>query len=194
MRIEPRKDTTAGKSLVALELRRAHELGPAPEPVCCARCPDYKPSIGCHRDCSAAPQRLSSEGERSPVEPFVAPLVFELKKLGVCHPCWSCEGHTNQAGDLWKIPRIWFYSDSVVHVRALANAINRLYAARRLSACWHLVLTHSDADNPDTTFSLEPQSAADSSLSMLQGDLRVMASELGRHFWFACDTLAGQVR
>jgi hypothetical protein len=194
LRIERRNDTPARKSLVAHELRRAHELGPAPDPVCCAHCPDYKPLIGCHRDCSAAPQQLSSEGERSPVEPLVAPLVFELKKLGVFHPCWSCEGHTNQAGDLWKIPRIWFYSDSVVHVRALADAIDRLYAARRLSTRWHLVLTHSDAANPDTAFSLEPEPAADSSLSGLQGDLRVLAGELGRHFLLACDALAAQVR
>ena len=194
MQIEPRKDIAARKSLVGLELRRAHELGPAPDPVCCAHCPDYKPSIGCHRDCPAAPRRLSSEGERSPVEPLVAPLVFELKKLGIFYPCWSCEGHTNQAGELWKIPRIWFYSDSVVHVRALADAIDRLYAVRRLSTRWHLVLTHSDTANPDTTFSLEPELAAGSSLGALQNDLRVMAGDLGRHFFLACDALEARLR
>lgn len=194
MRIEPRNDTTARKSLVAEDVRRAHALGPAPEPVCCPCCPDYKPSAGCHRDCPAAPRRLSSEGERSPVEPLIAPLVFELKKLGVFHPCWSCEGHANQAGAIWKIPRLWFYSDSVVHARALADALGRLHAAGRLAARWHLVLTHSDAGNPDTTFSLEPEPAAEQSLRSLQGDLRVMAEELARHFWAACDALAAQAR
>ena len=194
MRIAPREDDTAGKSLVVHELRRVHELGPVPDPVCCADCPDYKPSIGCHRDCPAAPQRLSSEGERSPVEPAVAPLVFELKKLGIFHPCWSCEGHTNQAGDVWKIPRVWFYSDSVVHVRALADAVDRLYAARRLSARWHLVLTYSDAANPDTTFSLEPEATADVSLSTLQSDLRVMAGDLGPQFLLACNALEAHAR
>jgi hypothetical protein len=98
-------------------------------------------------------------------------------------------GHTNQAGDLWKLPRIWFYSDSVVHVRALADAIDRLYAAR-----WRLVLTHSDAANPDTTFSLEPEPAAGSVLSALQADLRVVAGELARQFVLACDALQAQVQ
>lgn len=108
------------------------------------------------------------------------------------YPCWSCEGHTDAAGQVRKIPRIWFYSDSVVHPRALAEAIERLYAARRLSAHWHLVLTHSDACNPDTTFSLE--AAAEQPLSKLQGDLRVMADELGQQFWLACDALAARAR
>ena len=194
MRIQPRKDSTERTRHVAQELRRARELAPVRDPVCCAFCPDYKPSVGCHRNCSAAPKRLSSEGERSPVEPQVAPLVFELKRLGVFYPCWSCEGHANQAGDLWKIPRVWFYSDSVVHVRALANAVDDLYAGRQLSARWQLVLTHSDAANPDTTFSLEPEPAENSSLSPLQRDLCTMASGLARHFRAACDSLAAQVR
>jgi 3'-phosphoadenosine 5'-phosphosulfate sulfotransferase len=80
------------------------------------------------------------------------------------------------------------------NVRALADAIDRLYAARRLSARWHLVLTHSDAANPDTTFSLEPEPAADGFLSALQGDLRVLAGELARQFALACDALQAQVR
>ena len=124
------------------------------------------------------------------MEPLVAPLVFEIKKLGVFYPCWSCEGHADQAGNTLKIPRVWFYSDSVVHIRALTVAIDRLFNAGRLAARWHVVLTYSDPGNPDTTFSLEPEAAADTSLSQLQGDLRVMADELARHFWLACDALA----
>ena len=194
MRIEPRHDIEGRKRQVARELQRAHAVGPAREPVCCPHCPDYKRSTGCHRDCFAAPSRLSSEGERGPVEPLVAPLVFELKKLGVFHPCWSCEGHADAAGDLWKLPNVWFYSDSVVHVRVLADAIDSLFSARRLSVRWHLAVTFSDTGNPDTTFCLEPEPAADSSLSALQRDLRVLADEVGHHFWVACDTLAAQAR
>jgi len=164
------------------------------DPVCCARCPDYAPSTGCHRHCPAAPRRLSSEGEHSPVEPVVAPLVFELKRLGVFHPCWSCEGHTDCSRNLWKIPRVWFYADSVIHIRALSEAINRLFHAGRLAARWAVVVTHSDTGNPDTTFSLEPEPGMDKDLPALHGDLRVMADELGRHFWLACDALAAQSR
>ena len=124
------------------------------------------------------------------MESLVAPLVFELKKLGVFYPCWSCEGHPDQAGHVWKIPRVWFYADSVVHIRALADAIGRLFLAHRLSARWQVVLTHSDAANPDTTFSLEPEPVAENSLGALQRDLRVLADELAPHFWLACDALA----
>jgi hypothetical protein len=192
LRIEPRPNAELRKNLVAHEVRRAHALGPAPEPVCDAHCPDYNASTGCHRDCRAVPLRLSSDGARNPLEPQVAPLVFELKKLGVFHPCWSCEGHDDAAGYPWKIPRIWFYADSVVHVRALADAVDRLVQAHRLLASWHVVLTHSETTNPDTTFSLEPEPAAYAVLDVLQSDLRVMADELGRHFWLACDALAEQ--
>ncbi len=190
MRIALRNQGHERKDFVAAEVRRAHELGPRPEPVCCACCPDYRPSSGCHRHCAAAAWRLAGEG--GPLEPLVAPLVFELKKLGVFHPCWSCEGHDDAAGKLWKIPRVWFYSDSVVHVRALAEAIDRLYGAGRLSARWQLVLTFSDPANPDTTFSLEPEPAADRALSGLQADLLAMAEELPRQFWGACDALAAR--
>jgi len=128
------------------------------------------------------------------VEPLVAPLVFELKKLGVFYPCWSCEGHDDQAGALMKIPRVWFYADSVVHIRGLVEAVGDLFNMRRLSVRWRVILTHSDSDNPDTTFSLEPESASESSLTALQGDLRVLAEELGRMFWLACDSLAAKAR
>lgn len=194
MRIEPRRNATARRNLVAREIRRAHGLGPRPDPVCCAHCPDYEMLTGCHRYCPAAPRRLSSDGEQNPIEQMVAPLVFELRKTGVFYPCWSCEGHTDRSGNLWKIPRIWFYADSVVHIRALVETTDRLFHAGRLAARWTVVVTHSDPTNPDTTFSLEPEPATDRSLSALQDDLRAMADELGRHFWLVCDALAAQSR
>jgi len=138
---------------------------------------------------------LSSEGANSPVESLVAPLVFELKKLGVFYPCWSCEGHNDQSGKLWKIPRVWFYADSVIHIRALANAIDALFNSRRLSTRWKIVVTHSDSDNPDTTLSLEPETAGkDRSLRDLQKDLGALSEGLERHFWEACDQLGRDAR
>ena len=93
-----------------------------------------------------------------------------------------------------NVPRVWFYADSVVHVRGLAEAATRLFNARRLSVRWQVVLTHSDTDNPDTTFSLEPEPASDSSLDSLQSDLRVLSDELAATFWLVCDALAAQAR
>lgn len=188
MRIAPRRDRSARKT-VKRDLKRARKLGPAPEPVCACDCPDYDPGVGCHRFCHAAPLRLSSD-PLSPVEPLITPLVFELKRLGVFHPCWSCEGHDAAGGQLMKLPRVWFYSNSVVHVRALAEALDRLFAEKRASARWRVVLTHSDPDNPDTTFSLEPDlSGGVLGLSVLQADARALAEGLGAHFGSACERL-----
>jgi hypothetical protein len=194
LRIEPRCDASMRKKHVDREVRRAHALAPAPDPVCCPHCPDYRPSLGCHRDCLAAPRRLSSEGEHSPVEALVAPLVFELKRLGVFHPCWSCEGHDDQAGNLLKMPRLWFYADSVVHVRALADAVDRLFGARLLSARWQVVVTYSDPENPDTTFSLEPERGGVDRLRPLQDDLRALAEGVAGAFQLACDALVASTR
>lgn len=195
MRIVPRGDKAARKKTIELDVRRARELGPLPDPVCSTNCPDHHPSIRCNRDCRAAPVRLSSEGAKGPVEPLIAPLVFELKRLGVFHPCWSCQGHDDQSGKLWRVPRVWFYADSVVHIRALANAIDALFSARRLSTRWEIVVTHSDPDNPDTTLSLEPDAAGKGgSLRDLQNDLRVLAEGLERNFWAACDHLGRGAR
>lgn len=77
-----------------------------------------------------------------------------------------------------------------MHIRALANALDGMHDARRLSSRWHLVLTVSGAENPDTTFSLEPESPpAENSLMALQNDLRSIANDLTRYFWAACDSL-----
>jgi len=199
LRIKPRDDTDSRRQSVEQEVRRAHELGPLRDPVCTDDCPQFDALAGCRRDCAEAPKRLSSEGEKYPVEPLVAPLVFEVKKLGMFEPCWSCEGHLGPTGELWKVPRVWFYSDSVIHVRALANAVAEMFNSKdpqkKLSARWHVVLTHSDADNPDTTFSLEPQwSEADKTLPGLQNDLKILAEGLEKYFWEACDELSQHAR
>ncbi len=49
---------------------------------------------------------LSSDPESHPLESRIAPLVYELKRLEVFDPCWSCAGHNGTDGALWKIPRV----------------------------------------------------------------------------------------
>ena len=193
MLIKPRGNDTNIKKITHRELQRVHESGPLRDPVCCSGCPDYDPAQGCHRDCAFAPCRLSSEAEKYPLEGLIAPLVFELKKLGVFLPCWSCEGHNDANGSLWKIPRVWFYSDSVIHLRALDNGVHNLFSDHRISAPSGLSLPYSHPENPDTTFSLEPKLHKNTAeLSELQNDLKIISENLAGVFYQSCDQLRQQ--
>jgi hypothetical protein len=188
MRIEPRQFRSARRHLKR-DLRRAVSSGPLSEPICSKRCRAYDPSVGCNFFCPAAPTALSTD-PTSPIETRIVPLVFELKRAGVFHPCWSCEGHDDPAGRLQKIPRVWFYANSVVHLRALGKVVDRLVTEKSLSARWQIVLTYSDLANPDTTFSLEPANEnGDLDLGHLHNDIVVIAQSLKQNFRSACDRL-----
>ncbi len=153
--------------------------------VCVIKCPQCG-STACHCECSSAcpdaPRALSAEPDALPIEPGITPLVFEMKRLGLFTPCWSCEGHPRSDGSLWKLPAVWFYCESLVHVRLLSQGLANLRATRVLSAPWHVVVTFSDPDNPKTTFSLEPSWRGDDelSLSALQKDAIEIARALNR--------------
>lgn len=191
MRIKPRGSDAERRAAVKADLDRARAIGPLQDPVCMPDCPDHTAGVHCHRSCVKAPVRLSSDPDAFPIEPLIAPLVFEIKRLGVFEPCWSCEGHNDNAGTLWKVPRVWFYADSVAHVRALAEAVATLSTRNRLTVPWHVVLTHSDPDNPDTSFSLEPAvDAAHAQLPALQADIERLAAGVAEEFRKACEDIA----
>lgn len=190
MRIKQSDGAAARGRRLLHEISAVEREGPLPDPVCDPGCPHYDGIRPCQRECSNAPAQLSSEGADYPVEPLVAPLVFELLKLRVYEPCWSCEGHNDRDGKLWKIPRVWFYCESVNLLRALKESIDIIGDSKRLKAPWRIVMTHSDLDNPDTTFSLEPAvSLTDFNLAALQADLAVLATELPDAHRRACSRL-----
>ena len=152
--------------------------------ICDAQCVTVCPDCGstacqcrCSADCPVAPLLLSSDPENYPIEPAIMPLVFEMKRLGVFRPCWSCEGHEAPDGSAWKIPRVWFNSDSEVHVRLLSDGLKDLEIANRLHCPWQVAVTFSDPDNPETTFSLEPAVTPDATceLAGLQKDVMTIA-------------------
>jgi hypothetical protein len=166
----------------------------AQRPVCGPSCrrPD-RPD--CSRHCPDIPRALSSDPENFPLETRIAPLVFELKRLKVFEPCWSCEGHNGPDGRLWKIPRVWFYCRSVVQLRVLADGIERLYLERKLTAPWHVVLTFSDRDNVDTTFSLEPNlDQSRPALAAIQKDIDTLAERLHELVIAEADRLSAVAR
>ena len=97
-------------------------------PECDAVCPSCSFTFCaccCSCDCAYIPAVLTSD-PNFPIETMIAPLAFELKRLGVFEPCWSCEGHNDHDDKLWKIPRVWFNCASVVHVRLLSDVLKEL--------------------------------------------------------------------
>lgn len=146
----------------------------------CARCGSSTCQCACAPNCPDAPRHLSSHPDGFPIERGITPLVYELRRLGMFQPCWSCEGHLDNNGKLWKVPRVWFYCDSLIAVRLLADAIAKIRATERLSVAWRVVVDFSDPDNPDTTFSLEPalQVSDTPDLPALQKDAAKIAGSL----------------
>jgi len=146
----------------------------------CEKCGSASCQCMCSPDCPEAPEHLSSDPNNYPIEGGIAPLVYEMTRLRMFRPCWSCEGHVRADGSLWKLPRVWFYCDSVVYVRLLADVVAKLQATAKLSASWQVVVNFSDPDNPDTIFSLEPVPLTGDkiTLPMLQSDAGQIARSL----------------
>lgn len=150
--------------------------------ACDALCPTCG-STGCACSCSSACPHISTVltcDAAFPIEKLIAPLAFELKRLGVFEPCWSCEGHKDTSGDLWKVPRVWFYCDSVVYVRILSSVLKDMDIEERLETPWQVRVTFSDNENLGTTFSLRPDTAEkpNVTLEQLQRDVRAITEGL----------------
>ena len=178
MRIERRNGGFPQSDHLRDELKEILTGGCNGRPVCGPACPRPEPR-NCSRDCPEIPRALSGDPDNYPLEPRIAPLVFELKRLEVFHPCWSCEGHNHEDGTLWKIPRVWFYCQSLIHLRVLAGSLKQLRVDEMLSTPWQVVVTHSDTENSDTTFSLEPcLGSAPVRLAALQKDIGTISAHL----------------
>ncbi len=136
-------------------------------------------SQSCNRNCQHISHTLTSDPERHPIEEGIAPLAFELKRLGVFWPCWSCEGHLAPDGSLLKKPGVWFYAESVCHLRILGECVSEMFYARKLTTPWNLSLGYSDTDNPETTVVLAPDCDTNTaSLSFLHKDVNQIATNL----------------
>ncbi len=153
-------------------------------PGCTVPCPcSGSPTCTCHcgPQCPQAPEQLSSEGDRYPVEPKIVPLVFAFQELRVCPPCWSCEGHLRGDGEVFRLPQVWFYTRSLVYVRLLGEWLRALRHDGRIANPWHICVSYSES-GLDTAFSLEPdlKTMPRVDLAALQQDVPVLASGLVR--------------
>jgi len=108
----------------------------------------------CSWKCNFAPQNLSSDPVRYPIEAGIIPLVYALSELRVCHPCWSCEGHLS-TGNLVKIPQVWFYSRSLMYPRLLTEYLTDLSQKKTIHYQWRISII-SPQSTVDATFSIAP--------------------------------------
>jgi len=186
MRIDRRNRPSVHKDQLHVHLTEAACTTGVKGRVCgacgvrCPRCGSMGCQCVCVSSCPEAPRALSSDPEGFPIEPAIVPLVFEMKRLGMFTPCWSCEGHALPDGSLSKPPRVWFYCSSLVQVRVFANGLASLKFSGKLHAPWHIVVTFSDPGNPDTAFSVEPALPANAQVKLaeLQDDAATIARSL----------------
>lgn len=148
--------------------------------ITCTECGASACQCMCSAKCPEMPRVLSSDPDRHPIEQAVAPLVFAMKQITAFQPCWSCEGHLGLDGKIWKIPRVWFYCQSMVSVRLLTDGLNSNVLTEKLHASWRIAVTFSEPDNAETTFSLEPVQPLDEAVKLpeLQEDLSTIADTL----------------
>jgi len=177
VRISRKAISTEQSDTVRGRLSRLSAAADQVWPVCGPTCPSGA-ERNCHSGCPDIPRALSDAPEEYPLEARIAPLVYELRRLDGFRACWSCEGH-ERFGGLWKLPQVWFYAESQIHVRVLADAIAVLGLKGALQAKWEVVVTHSDADNPDTTYALQPKyGEAPKPLGALQADVVTITNSL----------------
>ena len=148
----------------------------------CPSCESTACTCSCSMDCPHIPTQMTSD-PRFPIETAIVPLVYALSSLRLCEPCWSCEGHANASGTVTRIPRVWFYCRSLTYPRLMDRYFSHLKLKRRLNYPWHLCVTHSDTDNADTAFSIEPDLTyvERPTLALLQRDIRPIADGLAAY-------------
>ena len=100
--------------------------------------------------------------------------------LDGCDTYWSCAGHEDYRGQIAKLPRVWFYTRSVVFPRLIQLHLTNLSIQEKLHFTWHVQVTFSDLDNPDTGFSIEPDAVDPSTMSLkkLHRDIAAIAENL----------------
>jgi hypothetical protein len=127
-------------------------------PGCDIRCPECGSGVcvcNCAPGCAHAPRQMSSDPENHPVEPNIVPLVYALNRLGVCRPCWSCEGHRDDDGHITRMPHVWFYVRSVVYLSLINHCLFQLHLRKKISHEWRVRVVDW-GQTSDSAFSLEP--------------------------------------
>jgi len=151
------------------------------EPALVAPCPGCLKHMpeNCSPKCDDASRALSIDPERYPLEPKVIPLVYEVMASAGLKSCWSCEGHMDNEGELWKVPQVCFYSDTPIYPQLVLIHLLDLYQAKKLSFLWHIVLSDFSR-SLNITYSIQPNlnQVNDPHLGALQHDMQVIAGDM----------------
>lgn len=145
----------------------------------CDQCGSLNCLCNCSSDCAEIPRALSSDPDNYPLEPGTVPLVFEMSRLREISPCWSCEGHLDPEGKLWKIPQVWFYASSPVYASLLSQYVWQLHSQGQLVYPWQVTLL-AYGEIGSITYSLMPDlnSVEAPLLHSMQYDMKRIASDL----------------
>ena len=145
----------------------------------CPTCGSTSCVCNCSYHCDDAPLMMSSDPDDFSIEAGIVALVYAFNSLRLTPPCWSCEGHYNKSGDLYKLPKVWFYVRSMAYPDLISELLSDLAIARRLSLPWHVCVV-SWGDSLDVTFAIEPRidPMSKPELNKLRHDARVIADSL----------------
>jgi len=134
----------------------------------------------CSAECVYAGKQMSSDPEKYPIEHSIVPLVYAFYTLRLLMPCWSCEGHADAKGNIFKTPKLWFYTTNDFFAKLVAQYVSSLKGVGKLNEhCTVRILPFSQSMFT-TTNSLEPQDVIpkQTNLQTLQQDIEVIASNL----------------
>lgn len=150
-------------------------------PGCGVRCPSCG-SVSClckcGPDCELAPQELSSDPEKFPIESGIVPLVYALYDMEIGLPCWSCEGHDGLDGKIGKLPQVWFYVLHQSYPDLLAKFLWQLFFDGHIQNQWNVTVVSAD-NATDTTFSIVPNTNGDTlNLDKLRQDIRIIGERM----------------
>lgn len=151
------------------------QAGPLETPPC-PNCKIHIPSQ-CNALCHDVAKALSIEPDRYPIEDKIVPLVYEIMSTNMLQTCWSCEGHMNEDGEIWKLPNVSFYSKSVFYPKLLLIHLSNLKLDHVLKYQWQIILSDY-AQTIGVTYSIQPDlSRVDNPhLGQLQNDIKLISN------------------
>lgn len=185
MKIDPKRVTKQKSTQERTSLLRIlgqpslEQVRPCPDcELPCASHVSRTCTCSCNTQCELAAQSLSSDPTRYPIESKIMPLVMQISALRVCQPCWSCEGHANQKGDILNLPCVWFYVDDMTVLEVFSHFLASASAQQNLACQWHIEVVYGVTE---LAFSCTPSAWAlppEISLRSLHGDIAKLSSSI----------------